>query len=88
MIHSPSSAKEETLWQFNDSQTRELLICFIWVLKNYSPRLLCAHWQSQNVPTPFFNLLQLALETFHYEGRRTTFTKLLDAPIEKHQMIK
>lgn len=78
----------ETGWLFSEAETRDLLLCFIFILKNYNGAWLHMHWQETGLTPALFSILSLCLETFQYKGRARIFRRMMDAPLEKHKAMK
>jgi hypothetical protein len=79
---------KETGWLFSEAETRDLLLCFIFILKNYNGAWLHMHWQETGLTPALFSILSLCLETFQYKGRTHVFRRMMDAPLEKHKAMK
>ena len=73
---------------FSENDTRELLVCFIWILKNYKEDWLILQWREVGFCPTFFDLLERSLERFRYPGRRAVFSKLMDSPSDKSTLLR
>lgn len=58
--------------KFHDSETKDLLICFLFVIKHIAPEQMIIWWQdcSEREVLAFFEVLDLCLVSFRYVGKK------------------
>ena len=74
--HSPLfvvTANDSRRYPLREESTKDLLLCFLWVLKNAPKELLCQLWREYPMQrlTPLVDVLQLCSSCFRYKGRKT-----------------
>lgn len=73
---------------FSPGETRDLLVCFLFVIQGYDRQYLTYWWATQGFPTPLFDVLGLCIEVFRYRGKEEIISKALEAPIVAMQAKK
>ncbi|XP_019862178.1 PREDICTED: dedicator of cytokinesis protein 7-like, partial [Amphimedon queenslandica] len=65
------------------ASTRNLLICFLWVLKNIDPMLIKHWWSTLSISrlNLFLNVLDLCVACFEYKGKRNLMNQLSGASV-------
>jgi hypothetical protein len=62
-----------------------MLMCFLYILKNFNRDALRLHWSQEGIPAGLFSTLSLSAEVFAYRGRKDTIARCLESTRVKHQ---
>jgi hypothetical protein len=86
IIHSEDKNGEdspELSGVLGPSATKNLLICFLWVLKNLDVELLHQWWAQLKISdiNDLLNVLDLSVQTFEYRGRKNLMTVLTSSGV-------
>jgi hypothetical protein len=66
-------SEPENRYPLREESTKDLLLCFLWLLKNAPKDLLCQLWREYTIHnlTQMVEILQLCVSLFQYKGRKT-----------------
>ncbi|XP_071486500.1 dedicator of cytokinesis protein 7-like [Diadema antillarum] len=86
-VQTPPSQGKTSL---SEESTRDLLMCFIWVVKNVEPRTLQEIWASQRPQrvTKMLDILFFCIYSFEYKGKHAVIQRLNRMSFKKNDMIK
>ena len=73
-----ASLRDEVLDAFDAEETRDFLVCVLWVLKSLDPAFLRAWWESESQPRVWalFDVLGMAIQAFEYVGKAQLPSKI------------
>ncbi|EGD80514.1 hypothetical protein PTSG_01105 [Salpingoeca rosetta] len=86
-LTTSSTAEPRSPLHLSHDATRDLLACFLFVLKNYDPQLII-YYHRTAFSRSFFDVLRHAIDTFHFKGRKEIVAAMMDAPITHQHAIK
>lgn len=70
--HTAQPSVTKRLDKFSEIETKDILICFLFVIKHMAPEHLVIWWQNctEGETISFFHILEMALYYFRYVGKR------------------
>ncbi|XP_033636293.1 dedicator of cytokinesis protein 7-like isoform X4 [Asterias rubens] len=74
--------------RLSEESTRDLLLCFIWVLKNLDPRTLQDSWVALSVSrlNQLLDVLYYCICCFEYKGRKMIYRRQSRLSLKKHDV--